>query len=61
MCVQRKRLVQDSPGDGKMAGKDDEKMRKLRKRNADLVTLVKTLDEKLKSLKSDYDQLVSLL
>ena len=62
MSVQRKRLVQESPGDGRTGSKDtmDERMRKLRKRNAELVTLVKTLDEKCKGFKSDYEQLVSL-
>lgn len=59
LCTQRKRLVQESSSEGKGGTKDDEKTKKLRKRNAELVTVVKTLDEKYKSLKSDYDQLVS--
>ncbi len=42
-----------------MAAKDEEKTKKLRKRNTELVALVKTLDEKCKLLKSDYDRLVS--
>ncbi len=58
--MQRKKILMDSPaGDGKGAAKDEERTRKLRKRNAELMSLVKTLEEKFKSLKSDYDHMVS--
>lgn len=35
-------------------------MKRLRKRNADLVVLAKTLDERCKSLKLDNEKLVSV-
>ena len=37
----------------------EEKMKKLRKRNADLVSLAKQLDERCKALKLENEQLVS--
>jgi len=52
--VQRKKMVQESPG----SAREDDKTKKLRKRNTELVALVKTLDEKYKNIKSDYEQLV---
>ena len=38
----------------------DEKLKKLRKRNADLVALAKQLDERCKSLKQENEQLVRM-
>ena len=64
--VQRKKVVQGGggpggDGDSKSLKEADEKMKRLRKRNADLVGLAKTLEERCKSLKLDNDKLVSKL
>ena len=64
--VQRKKVVQGGggpggDGDSKSLKEADEKMKRLRKRNADLVGLAKTLEERCKSLKLDNDKLVSVV
>ena len=46
-------------GDSRSVKEAEEKMKRLRKRNADLVGLVKTVEERCKSLKLDNDKLVS--
>lgn len=56
----RKKLSKDG-GDGSdiHTNKEvDEKMKKLRKRNAELVSLAKQLDERCKALKIENEQLV---
>lgn len=64
--VQRKKVVQgggggaSGDGDSKSLREADEKMKRLRKRNADLVGMAKTLEERCKSLKQDNDKLVSV-
>lgn len=58
----RKKLSKDG-GDGSdiHTNKEvDEKMKKLRKRNTELVSLAKQLDERCKALKAENEQLVSL-
>ena len=55
--MQRKKMLMESPaGD---AAKDEERTRKLRKRNAELMAQMKTLEDKCKSLKSDSDHQVT--
>lgn len=61
LCVcgdlQRKTAVKEGgEGDGKGA---EEKLKRLRKRNAELVALARQLDDKTKSLKAENEQLVT--
>ena len=53
--VQRKTAVKEGEGDAKAA---EEKLKRLRKRNAELVALARQLDDKNKSLKLEIEQLV---
>ena len=57
--VQRKKVGHEGDGEGKVNKQTEEKLKKLRKRNAELVALAKQLDEKNKSLKNENEQLVS--
>ena len=57
--VQRKKVAHEGDGEGKVNKQTEEKLKKLRKRNAELVALAKQLDEKNKSLKNENEQLVS--
>lgn len=59
--VQRKKVGHEGDGEGKVNKQTEEKLKKLRKRNAELVALAKQLDEKNKSLKNENEQLVSLV
>ena len=55
--LQRKAAVKEGgEGDGKGA---EEKLKRLRKRNAELVALARQLDDKTKSLKLENEQLVT--
>ena len=57
----RKKLSKDGDGGDIHTNKEvDEKMKKLRKRNAELVSLAKQLDERCKALKLENEQLVSI-
>jgi len=59
----RKKLSKDG-GDGSDINTNkevEEKMKKLRKRNAELVSLAKQLDERCKALKAENEQLVRIL
>ena len=47
--------MKEGDGEGKGA---EEKLKRLRKRNAELVALARQLDEKTKSLKAENEQLV---
>ena len=56
--VQRKRLLHDD-GEKKTGSKvSDEKVKIMRKKNAELMALTKELDDRIKTLKSENDQLV---
>jgi len=60
--VQRKRLVHDDDDKkGGVAGKGalEDKIKVLRKKNSELTSLTKQLDDKYRALKSEHDQLVS--
>ena len=52
--------MQGGDPDAKSRKEAEDKMKRLRKRNADLVALAKTLDERCKSLKLDNEKLVSV-
>lgn len=59
----RKKLSKDG-GDGSDINTNkevEEKMKKLRKRNTELVSLAKQLDERCKALKAENEQLVRIL
>ena len=58
----RKKLSRDGGDGGDIhTNKEvEEKMKKLRKRNAELVSLAKQLDERCKALKLENEQLVSI-
>ena len=53
-------MAHEGDGEGKANKQTEEKLKKLRKRNAELVALAKQLDEKNKSLKTESEQLVSV-
>lgn len=56
---QRKAAVKEGgEGDGKGA---EEKLKRLRKRNAELVALTRQLDDRTKTLKMENEQLVNIL
>jgi len=57
--IQRKKRAHESDSEGKGSKQMEEKLKKIRKRNADLVALAKQLDEKCKSLRIENEQLVS--
>ena len=59
--IQRKKRTHDSDGEGKSSKQMEEKLKKVRKRNADLVALAKQLDDKYKSLRIENEQLVSCM
>ena len=54
-------MAHEGDGEGKVNKQTEEKLKKLRKRNAELVALAKQLDEKNKSLKSESEHLVSVV
>ena len=61
---QRKKLaldkVDDSAGGSKSVKQLEEKVKQLRKKNAELVTLAKSVDDKCKALKHENEQLVCM-
>ena len=59
VCVQRKAAVKEGGGVEGDAKTAEEKLKRLRKRNAELVALARQLDDKMKSLKMENDQLVN--
>ena len=59
--IQRKKRAHEDDGEGKGSKQMEEKLKKIRKRNADLVALAKQLDEKCKSLRIENEQLVSCM
>ena len=54
-------MAHEGDGEGKVNKQTEEKLKKLRKRNAELVALAKQLDEKNKSLKSESEHFVSVV
>ncbi len=58
---QRKKLLHEDgekKGDGKIS---EDKIKQLRKRNSELTSLCKELEDKVKTLKADMEQLVHIL
>ena len=49
--------MKEGGGEGEAKGAE-EKLKRLRKRNAELVALARQLDDKMKSLKAENEQLV---